>query len=86
MLFIAERVAELAAISSRELPLCAIAPALDSARAVTNVIIATFIVNFSLWSEDDSSHADGLGSIAGNRVVRSNGGTDDRSQRAWRRS
>jgi len=48
MLFIAERVAELAAISSRELRLlCAIAPALDSAKAVANVIVETFIVNFS---------------------------------------
>ena len=49
MLFIAERVAEFAAIPSRELPpLCAIAPALDSARTVANVIVETFIVNFSL--------------------------------------
>jgi hypothetical protein len=28
-------------------PLCAIAPALDSAKAVANVIVETFIVNFS---------------------------------------
>jgi hypothetical protein len=48
-MFIAERVAELAAISSRELPpLCAIAHALDSARTVANVNVETFIVNFSL--------------------------------------
>jgi hypothetical protein len=49
MLFIAERVAELAAISSRELrPLCAIAPALDSAKTVANVIVETFIVFLQL--------------------------------------
>jgi hypothetical protein len=48
MLFIAERVAELAAFSSRELPpLFAIALALDSTKAAANVIIETFIVNFS---------------------------------------
>ena len=59
-MFIAERVAELAAISSRELPpLCAIAPALDSARAVANMIVETLIVNFSLWSVDGSNHTDG---------------------------
>ena len=78
MLFIAERVAELAAISSRELRLlCAIAPALDSARAVANVIVETFIVNFSVSSVDDSNHTDGLGSVAGNQIVRIDGGTDD---------
>jgi hypothetical protein len=49
MLFIAERIAEPAAISSWELPpLCAIAPALDSDRTVANVIVETFIANFSL--------------------------------------
>jgi hypothetical protein len=55
MLFIAERAAELPAISSSKLPpLCAIALALDSARTVANVIVETFIVNFSLWSVNDS--------------------------------
>lgn len=83
MLFIAERVAELPAISSRELPpLCAIAPALDSTRTVANVIIETFIVNFSLWSVDDSNRTDGSGSVAGNQIVRIDGGTDDFAQRA----
>ena len=72
----AERVAELAAILSRELPpLCAIAPALDSARAVANVIVKTFIVNFSLWSVDDSNHTDRSGSATGNQIVRIDGGT-----------
>src|ERR1700691_4037082 len=54
MLFIAERVAELAAISSRELRLlCAIAPALDSAKTVANVIVETFIV---ISPVGDSNH------------------------------
>jgi hypothetical protein len=45
MLFMAERVAELAAISSRELPpLCAIAYVLDSAKTDASVMIATFMV------------------------------------------
>jgi len=57
MLFIAERVAELAAISSREFRLLsAIAPALDSARTVANVIVETLIVNFS--SRGFKSHSD----------------------------
>jgi hypothetical protein len=48
MLFMAERVAGLATIPAEELPpLCAIAPALDSAKAAANVIAETFIVNFS---------------------------------------
>jgi hypothetical protein len=59
----AERVAELAAISSRELPpLCAIAIVLDSAKTAANVMIETFIVSSSLWSLNDSNHTDGLGS------------------------
>jgi len=45
MLFMAERVAALAAISSRELPpLCAIAYVLDNAKTVTSVMIETFMV------------------------------------------
>jgi hypothetical protein len=67
MLFIAERVAGLTAIRSAELlPLCAIAYVLDSANAAASVIVETFIVDSSLWSLDDSNHADGLGSVAGN--------------------
>jgi hypothetical protein len=85
MLFIAERVAELRVISSNELPpLCAIAPALDSNRAVANVIVETFIVDFSLWSVDDSNHTDPSGSVAGNQIVRIDGDTDDLAERAWR--
>jgi hypothetical protein len=52
MLFIAERVAELAAIPSRKFPpLCAIAPALDSARTVAKLIVETFIsiTPFDRW-------------------------------------
>jgi hypothetical protein len=81
MLFIAERVAEFAAIPSRELPpLCAIAPALDSARTVANVIVETLIVNFSIcwWTIQIT---DGLSSVAGNQIVRVDGGTDDLAQR-----
>lgn len=82
MLFIAERVA---AISSNELPpLCAIAPALDNNRAVANVIVETFIVDFSLSSVDDSNHTDRSGSVAGNQIVRIDGDTDDLAERAWR--
>jgi len=45
MLFMAERVAGLATLPAEELPpLCAIAPALDSAKAVANAIIETFMV------------------------------------------
>jgi hypothetical protein len=45
MLFMAERVAELAAISSRELPpLCAIAYVLDNAKTIASVMIETFMV------------------------------------------
>jgi hypothetical protein len=45
MLFMAERAAELAAISSKELPpLCAIAYVLDNAKTVASVIIETFMV------------------------------------------
>ena len=53
MLFIAERAAELAAISSSELPpLCAIAPVPDSTRTVANVIVEAFIVDvsFGRWT------------------------------------
>ena len=76
MLFIAERAAELPAISSSKLPpLCAIALALDSARTVANVIVETFIVNFSLWSMNDSNHTDASGSAAGNQTARIVGGT-----------
>jgi hypothetical protein len=82
MLFMAKRVVGLASIPAEESPpLCAIAPALDSARAVANVIVETLIVNFSLWSVDDSNHTDGLGSVAGNQIVRIDGGTDDLAQR-----
>jgi hypothetical protein len=85
MLSIAERVTEFAAISSRELPpLCAIAPALDSARTVANAIVETFIVNFSLWSVNDPNHTDGSGSVADEQLVRVNGGTDDLAQRVYR--
>jgi hypothetical protein len=81
MLFIAERVAEFAAIPSRELPpLCAIAPALDSARTVANVIVETLIVNFSIWWWTIQI-TDGLSSVAGNQIVRVDGGTDDLAQR-----
>jgi hypothetical protein len=63
MLFMAERVAEFAAISSRELPpLCAMAYVLDSAKAVASVIIEIFIVSSSLWSVNDSNHRSGFGS------------------------
>ena len=63
MLFMAERVAEFAAISSRELrPLCAMAYVLDSARAVASVIIEIFIVSSSLWSVSDSNHRSDVGS------------------------
>jgi hypothetical protein len=59
----AERVAELAAILSRELPpLCAIAIVLDSAKTTASVMIETFIVSTSLCSLNDSNHTDGLGS------------------------
>jgi hypothetical protein len=45
MLFMTERVAELAAISSSELPpLCAIAIVVDSAKAAASVIIENFMV------------------------------------------
>jgi hypothetical protein len=45
MLFIAERVAELAAVSSREFPpLCATAYVLDNAKTVASVMIETFMV------------------------------------------
>jgi hypothetical protein len=81
MLFIAERVAEFAAIPSRELPpLCAIAPALDSARTVANVIVETLIVNFSIWWWTIQI-TDGLSSVAGNQIARVDGGTDDLAQR-----
>jgi hypothetical protein len=85
MLFMAKRVAGLATIPAEEsLPLCANAPTLDSARAVANVIVETLIVNFSLWSVDDSNHTDGLGCVAGNQIVRIDGGTDDLAQRGTR--
>jgi hypothetical protein len=85
MLFMAKRVAGLATIPAEEsLPLCAIAPALDSARAVANVIVETLIVNFSLWSVDDSNHTDSLGCVAGNQIVRIDGDTDDLAQRGTR--
>jgi hypothetical protein len=80
MLFTAERVAELAAISSRELRLlCAIAPALDSAKAVANVIVETFIVNFS--SRGFKSHRR-LRFCGRHQIVRIDGGTDDLAPRA----
>jgi hypothetical protein len=83
MLFIAERAAELAAISSSELPpLCAIAPVPDSTRTVANVIIEAFIVDVSLWSVDKSDHSDGPGSVAGNQSVRIDGGTDNLARQA----
>jgi hypothetical protein len=83
MLFIAERAPELAAISSNALPrLCAIAPALDSTRMVAKLIIETFMVNFSLWSVDDSNPTHGSDSVAGNQSVRIDGGTDDLARRA----
>jgi hypothetical protein len=78
MLFIAERSAGLAAISSKELlALCAIALPLDSTRTVANAIVETFIVNFSHWSVDGSNHTDGSGSVAGNQNVRIDGRTDN---------
>jgi hypothetical protein len=73
MLFIAERVTELAAISSRELPpLCAIAPALESAKTVASVIVETLIVNspFGRWISQ-TAHA-----VAGNQIVRIDGGIE----------
>jgi hypothetical protein len=54
---------------------------LDSANAVASAIIETFTVNSSLWSVGDSNHTDGLGSVAGNQIVRIDGGTDDLAQR-----
>jgi hypothetical protein len=79
MLFIAERVAEFAAIPSRELPpLCAIAPALDSARAIANVIVEAFIVNFS--GARIKSHRL-LWFCGRQQIVRIDGGTDDLARR-----
>jgi hypothetical protein len=78
MLFIAERIAELAAMSSRELPpLCAITPALDSARAVANVIVEAFIVNFS--GARIKSHRR-LWFCGRQQIVRIDGDTDDLAQ------
>jgi len=83
MLFIAERAAEFAAISSSGLPtLCAIAPVLDSTKTVANVIIEAFIADVSLRSVDKSDHSDGPGSVAGNQSVRIDGGTDNLAPQA----